>query len=733
MGAIRARTACQKCRSLKHRCDFRYPRCSRCEKSKIECMVHHPVTKLLMSRTDYEKLLSSTSDTDEITPLNDSNSVLPKESSELRGGSLVATVQRRKLAEAELFEKLPQLSVLSLVPFHFSNPDEPTSTLASLSVVNLPLKEELLLVIEYFFKDSMSHLHLVDREWVLDVTNKVYKKLNQFQGLSSENAILYLLNCKVSALELYVLYTILTLVVSQKLSQLENSETILSSDEYHKSAQYFLRHILLQLTKDSKPPIIQQTETLRCLLLMSLCGFYKSMETDIYSILNVCGRIVIEMSLYLESSLLSLEQKLPINTESPDLFQHEETIRFRKLFWAWYCQERLVNGLSSRPYMVNDFDITALLGPLESNESYYPLCSLVKLRKIQSQIWQTLYRPYIVNPFLKSTSRAWISSRHNQINDWFSTVYTNKEMGIKKNDVLFMYYSTLNQLYRPCIQHTKLSTGDFIILHNSTLNLLRLYDQNLTSNYRFPSSFRFGGFYDTAILYFYSVCSDTLPLTSSELLLELDTMMDLFHNDNHRPVAFGLQMTQMIVIFRLIYKHTKILLDRRVKPAKNPPPRRLSPSKSVTPPLTGSTNREENDDAKSIGTRISLIDVLAPEEPESKALTSRFLPKLPQYDDPMNRTYDSEYARHLIPVKTKSSRSEKRIDNSDELLELYIVGLIKDLKELPTNPLSEMVLSALTDNTTEDNPKERFTSFWWKLLNEVFQPSQLFTGKYPYN
>ncbi|CDK28149.1 unnamed protein product [Kuraishia capsulata CBS 1993] len=49
----RSRMACQKCRSLKHKCDFNYPSCSRCARAKVRCLIQDPLTKDVILRQDY--------------------------------------------------------------------------------------------------------------------------------------------------------------------------------------------------------------------------------------------------------------------------------------------------------------------------------------------------------------------------------------------------------------------------------------------------------------------------------------------------------------------------------------------------------------------------------------------------------------------------------------------------------------------------------------------------------
>ncbi|KAG7905293.1 hypothetical protein KL906_005148 [Ogataea polymorpha] len=471
MGPIRSKTACQKCRSLKHKCDFKYPRCSRCDRLGVECMVLDSSTRQLRPRSDYPDVFRP----------------LPMEEQSIKKLEKRIDLLEERLSKYEsMFETLgavnrssaasmSHLTVLSMIPFRNSSPT---------------VDNELTKISIFGKIDSNQHL---DRSEPLPSSKAECEQLisNYYQiawiqhPIVEDETILYRLSSKhyespgiLSHWELFVLYISIAI------------GTAITGDMSDKSQSYYLSSIVqlkIFLAKIASPvpdnrDFSAQMQILQSLLLICCFGLLKPVSPGIWYVIANAMRLCIDMDLHEEHVVKNIGSNY-----------------YRRLFWCCYALDRQICCYVNKPFSLNDTDITTNFDEVSVDGGRLAISSLFfKIRKLQSMIQQFSSKKAVSN--MNKSAMNWRHEMHVELNSWLVQALqfdTRTDSDVKqafissKNFLILTYFQQLQRLYKPDNMSPECLTFDeFMALFESSTKIIATYEvlnHTRSINYRYLS------------------------------------------------------------------------------------------------------------------------------------------------------------------------------------------------------------------------------------------------------
>ncbi|KAG7930108.1 hypothetical protein KL934_005220 [Ogataea polymorpha] len=504
MGPIRSKTACQKCRSLKHKCDFRYPRCSRCDRLGVECMVLDSSTRQLRPRSDYPDVFRP----------------LPMEEPSIKMLEKRIDLLEERLAKYEsMFESLSavngssaasmaHLTVLSMIPFRNSSPT---------------VDNEFTKISIYGKIDSNQHL---DRSEPLPSSMAECEQLisNYYQiawiqhPIVEDETVLYKLSSKhyqspenLSHWELFVLYISIAI------------GTAITGDMSDKSQSYYLSSIVqlkIFLAKITSPvpdnrDISSQMQILQSLLLICCFGLLKPVSPGIWYVIANAMRLCIDMDLHEEHVVKNIGSSY-----------------YRRLFWCCYALDRQICCYVNKPFSLNDTDITTNFDEVSVDDRRLAISSLFfKIRKLQSMIQQFSSKKAVSN--MNNSAMNWRHEMHVELNSWLvqalqferKTDSAVKQAFISsKNFLILTYFQQLQRLYRPDNMSPEcLTVDEFMALFESSTKIIATYEvlsHTRSINYRYLSVY---SIYQSGLTVLYCF------INCAQLRLFADTVEKLEH------------------------------------------------------------------------------------------------------------------------------------------------------------------------------------------------------------
>ncbi|KAG7835638.1 hypothetical protein KL942_005176 [Ogataea angusta] len=504
MGPVRSKTACQKCRSLKHKCDFKYPRCSRCGRLGVECMVLDSSTRQLRPRADYPDVFCP----------------LPMEEPSIRMLEKRVELLEDRLAKyASIFESfgavnspsvaaMSHLTVLSMIPFRSSSPTV-DNELTKISIYgkidsNQPLdrweplppsKVECEQLISNYYQIAWIQHPIVEDETIL------YK-------LSSKH---YQSPDSLSHWELFVLY--ITLAIG----------TAITGDMSDKSQSFYLSSIVqlkIFLAKTISPgtdnrDFSSQMQILQSLLLICCFGLLKPVSPGIWYVIANAMRLCIDMDLHEEHVVKDIGSSY-----------------YRRLFWCCYALDRQICCYVNKPFGLNDTDITTNLDEVSVGEHRLAISSLFfKIRKLQSMIQQFSSKKALSN--MSKSVANWRHEMHVELNSWLvqalqfensSNSAVKQAFVSSKNFLILTYFQQLQRLYKPDNMSPEcLTFNEFMSLFESSIKILATYEvlsQTRRINYRYLSVY---SIYQSGLTVLYCF------INCAQLRLFADTIEKLEH------------------------------------------------------------------------------------------------------------------------------------------------------------------------------------------------------------
>ncbi|GMG35762.1 unnamed protein product [Ambrosiozyma monospora] len=343
----RVKAACQKCRSLRHRCDFKYPKCSRCERAKINCVVQDPITKVMKLREEYGAPPGSLS--------NDQQQSLSNSASQSRKGSLPESDHHKK--SKDQFDFTVGLDTLTSLPFTFKTHQQQQQQRTSGFIpshssfdsnspsppefdrlVRLPSKNLTLSLVRNYFDHSWNEHPILRNDGSLNL--KIEQLFNELESkplhVSLDDTLDYLtyLAENFSSIDLFFIYITMAIgsfispptvpVTSSSLASLMNPSASISSNSstdpkteadaysYYLTSTIFLNkflHVdLPKLSVLSMPKTNSiQLKSLQALLLLATFGLLKPIKPGVWYILLLASDLINDMELYSEEALQSWE------------------------------------------------------------------------------------------------------------------------------------------------------------------------------------------------------------------------------------------------------------------------------------------------------------------------------------------------------------------------------------------------------------------------------------------
>ncbi|KAH3671340.1 hypothetical protein OGAPHI_000563 [Ogataea philodendri] len=506
--ATRVRTACKKCRSLKHKCDFRFPRCSRCQRLGIECLVQDPLTKEYKSRDQFAQ--------------NDYYET-PKEVDKTDLSRRVQFLEEKVAKYESMFERMnnllenssnsisiDQLTVLSMIPFK-----------GSLSSADNEITKSSI-----FGKiDSNQHLEEIEKppesKRACDQIIFSYYQFAWIQHPIIENQdTLYLLSSRyynsgneLSDWELFLLY--ISLAIGTAITGDSSSKV----QKYYLSSVVFLKRFLCNIPTLQTPHKGNQLQlqSLQSLLLICSFGLLKPISPGIWYVVANAMRLCVDLDFQDENMI----EKCASNYE-------------RRLFWCCYTLDRQICCYVNKPFSLNDVDITTkMIIPDKTDVRLTVSYLFFKIRNLQSLIQQYAHTKTPVS--VGSTVDDWRADMHVELNNWLLSVIEcentpNTDLHqifyFSKKFLILTYFQQMLTLYRPVGQNLRtLTYQEYDLLLNCGTKVISIYNELDLSgniNYKYLSVY---SIYQSGLTIFYCIINSQELASHSQMSDRVEHIM----------------------------------------------------------------------------------------------------------------------------------------------------------------------------------------------------------------
>lgn len=516
-GVARSISACQRCRNKKIKCDQRFPKCSKCEKSGVDCVGFDPLTGREIPRSyvvhlekrikELEQDLLIARQQSEVVPeapkLLQSPHEHPKEFAFSRLMTTAVKVNQRD-------ESRDAPGPRDALRDSSNTSDEPSPAI-------LPPKMTALYFMQIYFAQSNSQIPILHREefiakYFVPVYGVFdYEDVTLASNLTSVNTQFIAENSpqhnEVPWFDQYREQLQRELQKGSYGGDLSKiSESIVPPARYHRSL-YFLnmvfaiassvhhlqypitishsfRMVALRYLEDRLWLLDDPLEALQGVLLHATYATMRPTVPAVWYILGTALRMCVEWDLH--------NEKNTTGTRNLDFYTIDKR---RRLFWCAYSIDRQICFYLDRPVGIPDESIhtpfpSALddavitkemsTAPLDNTAmpSYKNIAiAMFKMRKIQSEVQRVLYTAYEV-PRAYASVDTWKRTMSARLNNWLEQIPTTPEtMNCDFNLMFFHinYHHTNLMLHNLAPKNWRLSAHDFAQVHLSSRELIRCY------------------------------------------------------------------------------------------------------------------------------------------------------------------------------------------------------------------------------------------------------------------
>ena len=530
VGITRSISACQRCRKKKIRCDQKFPRCTKCEKTNSECVGLDPATgrevprsyvtyleerlsqleKELANKTGNGKTDDFCSRDEDIAHSKDEevhegerkhryNSKSLLDSTGLPFGKLMFAAwnidedRERKQRAGETSEAsytsesiLPAVLPPKQTAIEFfkiflsqSNPQLPIVHRQEFIhkyfiPVYGPIDDNVSLAINYSYGESDCIIEKEQDTWLYQYKHEFQKRLKRDNGGMNTNANEISRNIVVPRKFHKALFFLnMVFAIASSVHLLEYHSLI--SDSFKKAAFQYIEQIL---SSDD------QLETLQGILLLSQYSIMRPSVPGVWYVLGYALRFCVDLGLH------------------DEIHKNENWCAFvkdkrRRLFWCAYALDRQICFYLKRPVGIPEYSITTSFPSTlddaflvyDPNLEDYPADShaypsyksislaFLRLRQIQSEVQRTLYEKSEI-PRKFADIQEWKDNIISRIEHWMLRVpKETREMNCDFNVEFFRinFFHTLLMIHGLSPRITKLSSLDFQKLFDASRGLIRCY------------------------------------------------------------------------------------------------------------------------------------------------------------------------------------------------------------------------------------------------------------------
>ncbi|CUM62798.1 uncharacterized protein PRCAT00000356001 [Priceomyces carsonii] len=537
IGISRSISACQRCRVKKIRCDQHFPKCSKCVKAGVECIGLDPATgrevprsyichledrisilenKLKESGINPEtlKLEQSSIDKENIEnqmqppkieqketktdPDNASLTVYQETSSSISFAKLMATALKVTKKSAATtpdpsislkFEKVlpailpPKQTAIEFIKIFFAQANSQTPILHReefLEKYFVPIYGNLDQGVSLASNYTAINYSVFQNDTIREEDTWFYNYKLQFQNLLKNNTDANYISNNIKPPRQFhrpLFFMNMVFAISSSVHHLQYPTTI--SESFQTAAKRYT---------DSVYSSHDLLESLQGILLMALYSTMRPAVPQVWYVLGTALRVCVDLNLHNE---LSSTRQI-VNPFTKD--------KRRRLFWCTYSMDRQICFYLNRPVGIPDESIDtpfpselddALIVPGDNSAGDYSnnisgmpsyksiSLSFFKIRQIQSEVQKILYENREVPRAYKNLN-DWRKDIEKKLRLWKNNCpKTPRKMNCDFNLVFFTlnYNHTLLILHGLSPKHYKLSQNDFVIVSESSKELISCYSQ----------------------------------------------------------------------------------------------------------------------------------------------------------------------------------------------------------------------------------------------------------------
>lgn len=440
--------ACCACKRKRKKCDGKYPSCSGCLNSQLECTILDQTTGRTIPR-DYiqrleekiehlkKEIVVSHDIKSTMRDLSESNSGKHKENLERDIGfiTLGATAESRFIGQSSAF------SIARAITESINYYNKPTRILRN----GLSLVQDVLTDDQVFTKPSPYYANKYMETYESSVQCQ-YPFLD-WNLIKEWYECVYLRDSKdqEKVFFIYMIFAIGAQINSGSFNTGYNasSSTIKS---YYKKAFDNIDYLI----KDST------LETVQIYLLLSVFSQHMPDGTSIWQTTGLAIRTAVTLGLHRKPYKSVREQQM-----NPSDYQKFQLDLRARVFWSAYSLERINGIVLGRPFGISDIDIDV---PLPEHHPGIPVaCHVFKLRRIQSNICSFVYKPIPLMEMQEDIDSTRVSIVL-ELNDWMST-FPAKKQPISRFETFnwcsVSYHNSMLLLLRPVVlevSRTKLNS-----------------------------------------------------------------------------------------------------------------------------------------------------------------------------------------------------------------------------------------------------------------------------------
>lgn len=476
-------TVCIRCRMKKVKCDRKFPHCTNCEKSGLECILMDPTTGEQMSRMSVQRLEA------QLKEVTQELEMLRKERLELEN-PLLARLNEFKFGKVLLMKDDEIKENYNL----------------SAGVVEIPAREFVETCLELYFKLSNVQVPILHRDFYLF---KYFKPLYGIIGSLMWQRLLgdnfdparcnekHFLDEKLDKMHkgkcLFFLYIIIAILTSQH----QQKHPLMISNHYKKQAFRYIDYVWNDV--EGNDDDLSKLEMLQSFLLLTQYSLMRPCTPGAWYLVGTCVRLCQDLGLHNETVYLCNDDFYIVDMK-------------RRLFWCCYSLDRQISiyfgrqfGIDSRqvdcPFLSTRDDLVIHFGPSSNYNvrdwlSYEPRTKEVSLHYINLRILQGNIFDFIhdiSNRVKKPKFRgiddpayeakvqshnAWKSQKHSDLLRWMNDAPVSTPEQSQFNQMIFRlnFNQTLIQLYAiSSITPLITDEGHLRILFDAGREIIRTY------------------------------------------------------------------------------------------------------------------------------------------------------------------------------------------------------------------------------------------------------------------
>lgn len=452
----RGKIACLRCRSLKHKCDFKYPRCTRCQKMNAECMVKDPVARVLRPRSEYP----SEMDNSNISTIDR----LQKRVKRLE--SLLESIGVQIDDPPTTILNLGDMAMLSMIPFK-GTASPKVNEIARTSIFGDidPQEEENITEISLPEKSDECNDIIADYYRLAWIQNPLVEHRESLYGLSHR----HYRGDTLSTWDSFLLH--MCLAIGLAITGKSNNSIRRHYYTAVRHLKQFYRSIpILLQNNDDDVNIWLQMRSIQSLLLVCSFGLLQPVSPGIGYMITTAMRLCIDLNLHEEEVLRKLGNDF-----------------YRRLFWSCYALDRQICCYVNKPFSLEDVNISSKM--IEPRGSLGVPYLFTKSRKMQSMIHLFIYK-HATSSMIPADQ--WRQGMHVELNNWLAEVLSSQQspdeelqsaVSTSKDFLVLTYFQLVHSLYRPSAVRIVTMTGQqYQILFECAKCIIGIYEKLNESN-----------------------------------------------------------------------------------------------------------------------------------------------------------------------------------------------------------------------------------------------------------